>query len=478
MKRQFKSFLYWPAGAMEFCWLYAWAYFLGLVLLQKPVPFPEAAATFALAAFITHFSLGKGWQVWQVLGLHAVGFGLAGIRLFHVYCSGSGSFIDYRWFTQWLNKPKSGLDIGVCFFVLFWCFLFWWNGMRLRRRSLTQQKIKTRLDLGLTAFFVLFLVKFIAALKGALLPAEPVSLALVFPFLFLSLAMAGLAQNREAVQKSFLPGYRGQGALLGFVLIVFVFIIGAMTFSYPYLLLTAERGYDLMRTAAHSATPFIAAILRFIFFGGKGTAAPVAESNEALNLNLPTHPLESSGWIKVVEDTLVWGLWGLMGLVLIMVLVFIVRYWLLPWFMRLFAKTSVLPKERSMLKPNSRWLRFRDFLLRQWKRFGDWARGYTRAVQVYAALLRWGRISKAAWIRTETPREYGLRLRQCFPKLGNDIALIVEAFHKEVYAETRLSEQEWSAVRQAWRRLCSPLQWPLRIKGWVWSSPRSEFQVK
>ncbi|RPI78947.1 MAG: DUF4129 domain-containing protein [Desulfobacteraceae bacterium] len=477
MKQQSKL-LYWPAGAMEFCWLYAWAYFLGLVLFKKPVPFPEAALTFALAGLIVHFSTNKGWRVWQVWGLHIVGFSLAGIRLFYGYGSASGFFFDYHWFTEWLQKPKGGPDIGICLFVLFWVFLFWWGGVRLRQRLLTQQKIKTRLDVGLAAFFLLFLVKFIAAAKGTVLPVEPVSLALVFPFLFLGFAMAGLAQNRQATQKDFLPGYRGQGALIGFVLIFFILIIGVMTFSYPYLLLSAERGYDLVRTAARSAGPVLAAILRFMIIGRGHGSAPAEAPQEMPSLALQTPSAESSGWIKVLEDALLWGLWGLLGLMFIMVLVFIARHWLLPWFMRLLARTALQPDERPARKRLSRWAVLLEFLLLQLKRLTDWAKGYARAAQVYGALLRWGRLSGSARIGTETPREYGLRLGQRFPKLGKDITAIIEAFHKEVYAETGLNEQEWFAVRQAWRRLCSPLQWPLRIKGWVWLSSRSELQAK
>jgi hypothetical protein len=78
----------------------------------------------------------------------------------------------------------------------------------------------------------------------------------------------------------------------------------------------------------------------------------------------------------------------------------------------------------------------------------------------------WGRHSGFPHFLSETPREYGLRLKNRFPSLAKEIESIIEAFNQEVYAEITLSEKQLSQVRFALRRLRSPIHWPSRLKSW------------
>jgi len=66
----------------------------------------------------------------------------------------------------------------------------------------------------------------------------------------------------------------------------------------------------------------------------------------------------------------------------------------------------------------------------------------------------------------ETPLEYGLRLKNRFPLLKREIALIIEAFNQEAFGEITLDEQQSAEAKSAWRRLRSPLHWPSRLKNW------------
>lgn len=62
--------------------------------------------------------------------------------------------------------------------------------------------------------------------------------------------------------------------------------------------------------------------------------------------------------------------------------------------------------------------------------------------------------------------EYGLRLKYQFPSLRKEIDLIIKAFNQEVYGEIILNDQQWTEAESAWRKLRSPLHWPLRLKTW------------
>jgi hypothetical protein len=101
-------------------------------------------------------------------------------------------------------------------------------------------------------------------------------------------------------------------------------------------------------------------------------------------------------------------------------------------------------------------------------------KGYKGAVQLYAALRMWGRHSGFPHFLSETPREYGLRLKNRFPSLAKEIESIIEAFNQEVYAEIILTEKQLSQVRFALRRLRSPIHWPSRLKSWFLQPHLSE----
>jgi hypothetical protein len=94
-------------------------------------------------------------------------------------------------------------------------------------------------------------------------------------------------------------------------------------------------------------------------------------------------------------------------------------------------------------------------------------KGHKGAVQFFTALLSWGRHSGLPHFLSETPREYGLRLKNRFPSLKKDIESIIEAFNQEVYGEINLNEQQLAIAESAWRSLRSPFRWPSRLKTWL-----------
>jgi len=77
---------------------------------------------------------------------------------------------------------------------------------------------------------------------------------------------------------------------------------------------------------------------------------------------------------------------------------------------------------------------FRALLL-CWIKIVNWTRGYRNSIQLYNALLNWGRHSDLPHFLSKTPSEYGVRLGHEFPTLTREIGLIAETFNKEVYGE-------------------------------------------
>jgi hypothetical protein len=176
MKKEKGTLLFLVSGGMELSWLYAWAIFLTISTLHQPFPFPEAIGTFALAAVLTLFSKGKGWRIVYIIGLQVFGFILAALRIVYVFNPWSYSFWDQTWLIDFYNSPRNPLEWLFLFFLLFWTIMFWAGGVTLARRSMAYTTICSRFDLGIAAFFLLFLTKFLLLVKGGIKIEESISL--------------------------------------------------------------------------------------------------------------------------------------------------------------------------------------------------------------------------------------------------------------------------------------------------------------
>jgi len=470
MKRGKGALPFFAIVGMELSWRYAWATFLTTSILHQPFPFPEAIATFALGAAITLLSKGKGWRIVSVLGIQVFGFILATLRIVYTFNSWSCSFLSQAWFIEFFNTPRNPLEWLTLILVLFLTLMFWAGGVTFARRSTAYSTLCTRFDLGIAAFGLLFLTKFLVLYKGGIKIEDPISQLLFFPFFIFSLLAIGLVRNQTTAQRDFLPGYRGIGVILSFTVVVVLFGTGLVLFFLPYLTLAAETGYGILKTAAKPLGPVLVSILRFIFMHGaiRPEMPPPPTKGGVGDL---ASPGESSWWTELLEKILVWIFGSLLGLILIIVCC-VALFYLFRW---LLSRTSVHQKRQGLWGSFLSWLHgLRVFLVSWWRRLARRAKGYQGAARLYAALLLWGRHSGLPHILSETPREYGLRLKNRFPSLKKDIELIIEALNQEAYAETTLSEKQLSQVRFALRRMQSPMHWPSRLKSWFLQPHLSE----
>jgi len=470
MKRGKGALLFFARVGMELSWRYAWATFLTTSILHQPFPFLEAIATFVLAAVITLLSKGKGWRVVYIAGIQAFGFILATLRIVYTFNSWSYSFLSQAWFIEFFNTPRSPLEWLTLILVLFLILMFWAGGVTFARRSTAYSTLCTRFDLGITAFGLLFLTKFLVLYKGGIKIEDPISQLLFFPFFIFSLLAIGLVRNQTTAQRDFLPGYRGIGVILSFTVVVVLFGTALVLFFLPYLTLAAETGYGILKTAAKPLGPVLVSILRFMFMHGAIRPEPSSGPTKGGAEDLIT-PAESSWWMELFEKTLVWIFGSLLGIILIIVCC-VALFYLFRW---LLSRTSVHQKRQGLWRSILSWIDGLRVFLASWRgRVGLRAKGYKGAVAHYAALLRWGRHSGLPHFLSETPIEYGLRLKNRFPSLKKEVEPIIEAFNQEVYAETTLSEKQLSQVRFALRRMRNPMHWPSRLKSWFLRPSPSE----
>jgi hypothetical protein len=463
MKKDGGTLLLLAHGGMELSWLYAWATFLMTSIVHRPFPLPEAIGTYVLATALTLVVRAMGLRVIPVLGLQILGFLLAASRIIHTFDYRAYSYFWKGWLVEFLSRTRDPLEWLILVILFIFVLFFWLGGVTLARRSTAHFTICSRFDLGVAAFFSLLLLKLLLLLNPGVEVGDPAPELLLFPFFIFSLLAIGLARNTSSAGKDFLSGYRGIGVLVSFTVVVLVFLAGLVLLFMPYLSAAAEAGYGVFKSAAGPLSPILVRVLRFLFLGSQQWKEP---SNSKLDWGKEakfTSPGESSWWSELVERVLGWGL---LGLAVLMGFVFCAlgTWYLLRW---LFPTTS--KKERkhihwqlALLWAQSLWAAL-DMGL---QRALQWLKGYRDAVQIYRALLKWGRRSGLPHFLSETAVEYGSRLRMQFPSLTGEIGLIVEAFNLAVYGEVAIDDDQMTPAKLSWRRLRSPRYWPARMKSW------------
>ena len=456
-----KGLLLFVSGCMQLCWLYAWANFLTTSISHRPFPPLGAVAVFLLATGITLLSKERGWRVIYVLSFQLLGFIFSALLILYFFNALTNPFLSYTWVTEFFLSLKDVLEWFVTILIIFLTLFFWIGGLTLAKKPMTYSKTNSRFDLGLGAFFLLFLIKLVLLEKGGIKIEDPVSQFMIFPFFIFSLSAIGLSRKQGSFQKNFLSGYQRIGVILIFVMAILIFGGGLTLFFLPLMSLAAESGYGILKIAAKPLGFILVQVIRFLFMGrairSEESSPQPLEGTEDLN------PPAGGGWLpEFIEKIVSWGLWIALGLILLLTFS-LAMYYLFHW---LFSKTSA-----SSSKKESPWFwilswlkRFRDFILSFPKRAFFGKQNYQGAIRIYRTLLSWGRHSGLPRFLSETPKEYGQRLNHQFPKLKGEIDSVIEAFNLEFFGGISLGKEQLAKPLSAWRRLRSPLLWPSRLK--------------
>jgi hypothetical protein len=458
MKKDRGALLFLAHSGMELCWLYACATFLMTAIVQRPFPLPEAIGTFLLAAVLSRVVRGMGLRVISVLALQILGFLLAASRIVYTFNYPTYPYFGKGWLVEFIGNPQQGFILVI---LLIFALLFWLAGVTLTRRSTNYLTICVRFDYGLTAFFCLFILKSLLRVKGGIDVQDPAPVLLLFAFFIFSLLAIGLARNSNRARRYFIAGYKGVGMIVSFTVVVLAFGAGLVFFFMTYLSAASAVGYEALKSAAGPLIPYLKRVLLSIF--GKLTLQEPLFTSPDRGEAVYIPSAESCWWSELIKQILGGGVLGL-GLLLGLILCALYMWYLLR---RLFSRTSKEDRKRLDWQLVLLWVqRLWVTLSRVLKRAVQRLKGYRDAIQLYRAFLKWGRRSGRPHLLSETPNQYGLRLKKQFPSLTGEIDGIVHAFNLAVYGEVILDDTQMMLARRSWKILRSPRQWPARLKSW------------
>lgn len=443
------------AGA-QLSWLYAWASFLLFSFFQRIHPFPQVLVFFSLAALITLFCRRRRWRVIQVIGVHLAGGVGAGLWVVHVFYYRLEPWWRRAWLSDFFNRPRNQLEWFFLFFVLGYAMVFWVAGIRFAQGARSYTGACSRFDWGVSALFALFLVKLTLQTRMGVQFHDSTALLMIFPFFIFSLTEVGLARSQDNAQlKAYLFGYYTVGVLASFTIGALIVGTAVVMFFLPYLKMASVVGYDLMQKAASPLGPVVIAVIRFIF-GHAGWESTISDLPPSMGIE---EPVTVGPWMLMVQKVMMWSGWTLL-VTLETVSACLVLWCAYRW---LFLKRVGAEHIGDPWSLRSWWKQIKAFLIT----WGLWlfsSNAKRTARQFYAALGRWGRNSGFRQKPHETPMEYGRRLSHQFPQLKTEITLIIEMLQWEVYGEASLHSKQIKRIRQAWKKLHSPLKWPMRIK--------------
>ena len=285
---------------------------------------------------------------------------------------------------------------------------------------------------------------------------------MIFPFFIFSLTEIGLARSQSnAQQKTYISGYYAVGVLASFTIGALIIGTAAVMFFLPYLKIASVAGYDLVQKAAGPLGPIVVAVIRFIF-GHADWDSTIADFTPSLGT---AEPVVTGPWMLMLQKVLMWGGWILL-IVMGTLIAGVVLWYVYRWLFLKRVGAEPIPDPWSLL---FWWKQIKAFLITSLLWLFS-ANAKRTALQFYAALGRWGRHSGIKQEPNETPMEYGRRLSHHFPQLNAEIALVIEMLHQEVYGEYSLSSKQILKIRRAWKKLHSPVKWPMRVKSMLRSN--------
>lgn len=458
MKPAKQTLLVLSCGGMEITWRYAWAFFLSLLILNRPFPLPETLAMFTMASLATTLAGTRAWRMYQSLALHIFGFTIAALLTTYRLYYQHGPFFSISWIRDWfkqLQEPQQWL-IQL---LIFTCLLLFWLGARaMVKRSQNYFPVCLQFDKGLGALFLLLLIKFMVQEKGGILLEDPVTHYLLFAFFTFSLIAISLARNQSDVQKTFRPGYHSIGIVLGFVSIVLIGSAVLIVVFLPYLTDMADSAQSILKETTEPIGPVVVKIIRFIFSIGR-YRRDIKLSGTSDSIGDQLYPDSKIGWTQ----SLGWILLGVIGLIALggcgYLIYLLVR--------RLLKRNTMNKSRHQPMVLISMLLSMIGAVCRGvWNGLLFLLKKIDSAAAVYAGMLGWGRRSGLPADASETPIEYGARLKQSFPRLTTEIEMIIEAFNREIYGQIPPDGNDLSRIQSAQRRMRNPRHWPSRMRAW------------
>jgi hypothetical protein len=442
------------AICMEVSWLSAWATLGTAAMLGRPFALVEAAIALVGAVLVTRLSSRRGWLVLGVLTLQAAGLLGATALVLHALHSPAEPLMATAWLRDLFRADQPPQQWAILVVNGVWALAFWLSGVLLARRGQTYERLCARFDVGLAAFFALFLVRLVVAANGGAVD-DPISHLFMFPFVVASLVAIGLVRTAGDSPTAFLSGHRGPGIFLTFAATALLSAATLTLVALPYLRAASQVGLTGLKAAGRVVSPLFIWILRLLF-------APQTLRTDAGGARSGGSTPDVSGemargggwWGEMLEKLLGWGLVGAVALAGAAA-VGVALFYLCRYLLSRTGRSGPGPRRR-------RWL----FRLRPRPSRRAAAR---TATDFYVRLLGWARRSGLPRAAAETASELGARLQGRFPPLAAAIAAIVKAYNEEAYREIGPVPAELAGLGAAWRELRHVAHWPARLHAW-WSA--------
>jgi hypothetical protein len=453
-------------GAMALIWRFAVANYISLAAMGRPYPLAEAILAVTLAAVIGALTHRRGWRVISVGGLHGCAAALTLLRTVYVYRGGGRPFLSCVWLRELIAGAPDAVEWFRILLVAGLAVWFWSGGWFLIRGKDRPQSHYTRLDLGLAFFFILFLAKLVAWQKTGIEITDPVSAPSLIAFMLFGLLAVGLARRGESVRTQFISGKKTVGMMLSVILVALLFSTGALVLFRPWLTAMAEVSFTVLKTVGAPIGSVLLAIVQFMFMPRRMRPDPPSPSSGP-DIGATGGVPETSGWGELIQRIITYGAAGVAILVVLAAAALIV--WMVArW---LWSRTPRGSNQRPGLDPWALWSALRAALGRILTAFRKTVGGLFQGApesgaHLFGALSAWGRRSGIPRTLSETPGEYGQRLKQRFPQIDAEIETLVELFNQEVYGAVAIDQERLATARAAWDRLRAPRHWGRRLRSW------------
>ena len=252
-------------GGMEFTWRYAWTFFLTFLLLNRPLLMLESLAAFALACVVTIITEHGFRRSYQSLSLHIVGFTIAGLFAIYRYDYPDAPFFQFYWIEQELIRLRQPLQWFIHLLLLACLLLFWTGARAMVRRAPDYFSVCLQFDRGLSALFLMLLIRFIVEIKGGPRLVDPVFFYLLLAYFTFSMIAISLSRKHNEVQRTYRTGYHGIGVILSATAIIITGGAILTALFLPYLAQVADSAHGLLKDTTEPMGPVIIRIIRFLF---------------------------------------------------------------------------------------------------------------------------------------------------------------------------------------------------------------------
>lgn len=420
-------------SAMELIKLHCLSSFFFL-LAGENLPLMPLSLAYIIALATDRILARKSRRVLSYFLVHAAVFA-ASFYLVLLFTQGSAAQLRGLFFQA---KPAD-----LSFYILPGTLaLYWLRGLWIVKQGSEHEFTALRFDEGIVLFMLSLF--FVALLKLD----NPVPGRLAIPFFVFGILALGIS-NADQGRRGGLSA-RSKGAMVAAA--AGIFILGALGLALliPSLLEPARKAAAGLKGASLSLLNIVAAILLWLF-SRKGPPRPTG----ALESSGGAPPLAEEIGRQDMPVLLMWILVALLILVAAAILVLLVSM-LIKFLSAKTKQSPAKPKGRSPLALlRAFWRSLRGFFEKLVRRLGR-RRGLSPALEAYRRVLAAGRAGGAPRTRSETPREYALRLEASFGAAKNQALPIVAEVEKEVYGPGAAShpgddpaaEREFSKLRQ------------------------------